>query len=151
MSDQVNHPKHYTFSRYEVIDVITKLGCGYSDGNAIKYLARSNFKGKKIEDLKKSEFYINYLLKTNSRQSFGIFSGLRKIVSRFLINMGLYNQGVGIWWRDEYCRLVLEDWSRHINEDEITVIRHVMNRDYPMARIFLKGYLMKIKIGATKC
>lgn len=60
MSDAVNHPKHYNAGKYEVIDVIEDWGFGdnFCLGNAIKYIARCEHKGKKIEDLKKTIWYI---------------------------------------------------------------------------------------------
>ncbi len=58
-ADVVNHPAHYTFGKYEVIDVIEDWGLNYRLGNALKYLARSNHKGDKINDLNKAVWYIN--------------------------------------------------------------------------------------------
>ena len=52
--DAVNHPKHYTFGKIEVIDVIEDWSLGFHEGNAIKYVARAKHKGRELEDLKKS-------------------------------------------------------------------------------------------------
>jgi len=58
--DNINHPAHYTFGKkFEVIDVIEDWSLDYHLGNAIKYIARCEHKGKKIEDLKKAIWYIN--------------------------------------------------------------------------------------------
>lgn len=54
----VNHPKHYTQGQYEVIDVIEDWNLGFHLSNAIKYIARANYKGNKEEDLKKALWYI---------------------------------------------------------------------------------------------
>lgn len=59
--DMVNRPPHYQNDLgVEVIDIIE---CYYKDnyhlGNAVKYLLRANFKGKKKEDLRKCVWYIN--------------------------------------------------------------------------------------------
>jgi hypothetical protein len=59
MSDAVNHPAHYTAGRFEVIDVIEDWRLGFSLGNAVKYIARSEHKGKKLEDLKKARWYLD--------------------------------------------------------------------------------------------
>ena len=59
MSDSVNHPAHYTFGRYEVIDVIEDWKLNFHTGNAVKYIARSGRKGDAIEDLKKARWYID--------------------------------------------------------------------------------------------
>lgn len=67
MEDKVNHPKHYTShpSGVECIQ-ITRHYC-FDIGNAIKYLWRAGLKSeegmedidKEIEDLQKSQWYIN--------------------------------------------------------------------------------------------
>jgi len=59
MSDMVNHPKHYTShpSGIEVIEITEHMT--FCLGNAIKYIMRSELKGKQIEDLKKAVWYIN--------------------------------------------------------------------------------------------
>ena len=64
--DMINHPPHYTFGeKFEVIDVIDNWGItfGFCIGSAIKYIARAQYKGNRIEDLKKAKWYINYLMK----------------------------------------------------------------------------------------
>ena len=64
MTDMINHPPHYTNSpakcecgrTIECIDVTRHMG--FSLGNAVKYIWRSDLKGAAIEDLRKAEFYI---------------------------------------------------------------------------------------------
>ncbi len=58
MSDLVNHPPHYTFSKLEVIDAIEVWALGFHLGNAVKYIARAEHKGNKLEDLKKAQWYL---------------------------------------------------------------------------------------------
>jgi hypothetical protein len=60
MNDPVNHPSHYTFSKYEVIDVINEWDLGYDLGNAVKYIARAGRKNpeKEMEDINKAIFYL---------------------------------------------------------------------------------------------
>ncbi len=57
--DNVNHPAHYTRhpSGVECIQITRHMN--FNIGNAIKYLWRSNEKGKTIEDLQKAAWYIN--------------------------------------------------------------------------------------------
>lgn len=55
----VDHPDHYNVGGIEVIDAIEAWGCGFNDGNAIKYIARYKYKGNPIEDLKKARWYID--------------------------------------------------------------------------------------------
>ncbi len=66
MSDEVNHPPHYTAGAVEVIDIIEQIvntypdrKIGYSVGQAIKYLARGPLKASMLTDLKKAQWYIN--------------------------------------------------------------------------------------------
>ena len=59
--EMVNHPKHYTFGKIEVIDAIEDWGLGFCLGNSIKYIARAGKKGpleKELEDLKKAKWYL---------------------------------------------------------------------------------------------
>lgn len=69
MSDNVNHPKHYTWLKdkcgIEVLDITRHLD--FDLGNAIKYILRAGHKEdagrsqheKTVEDLKKAIFYLN--------------------------------------------------------------------------------------------
>ena len=54
----VNHPSHYNVGKIEVIDAIEDWGLNFSLGNAVKYIARADHKGKPIEDLEKARWYI---------------------------------------------------------------------------------------------
>jgi hypothetical protein len=58
-NSMINHPPHYTFGKYEVIDVIEDWGLEYNDGNAVKYIARHRHKGRAIEDIEKALWYLN--------------------------------------------------------------------------------------------
>lgn len=57
--DAVNHPRHYTFGKFEVIDVIEDWGLPYHLGNVVKYVARHEHKGSPLEDLRKARFYLD--------------------------------------------------------------------------------------------
>ena len=56
--DMVNHPPHYTShpSGIECIDITRHMD--FLLGNALKYIWRSDRKGKKLEDLNKAKWYI---------------------------------------------------------------------------------------------
>jgi hypothetical protein len=57
--EMVNHPDHYQGSGgMEVIDIIENYDLGFSLGNAIKYILRSNNKGSAKQDLEKAIWYI---------------------------------------------------------------------------------------------
>ncbi len=56
--DHVNHPSHYQGNSIEVIDIIEDFQLGFHLGNAIKYILRSDKKGRKEEDLRKAIWYL---------------------------------------------------------------------------------------------
>ena len=64
MSDPVNHPTHYTSSQarcqcglpIECIQVAEHWN--FTLGNALKYMWRCDYKGHKLEDLRKARFYL---------------------------------------------------------------------------------------------
>jgi hypothetical protein len=66
-NDAVNHPKHYTSGKYEVIDMIAEMvkhydgEVAYDLGNTVKYIARAGIKNPDtlVEDLRKSAWYLN--------------------------------------------------------------------------------------------
>ena len=63
-NDPVNHPAHYTADGgIECIDAIEATLTleefrGYLRGQVIKYIWRCNYKGKRLEDLEKAEWYL---------------------------------------------------------------------------------------------
>lgn len=58
--DPVNHPAHYTFGKFEVIDVLQDW---FADDplawQVVKYIARYRYKGNPIEDLMKARWYLD--------------------------------------------------------------------------------------------
>ena len=58
VNKNVSHPSHYN-QGIEAIDIIESWGLNFSLGNAIKYILRSPYKGKQIEDLEKARWYID--------------------------------------------------------------------------------------------
>jgi hypothetical protein len=57
--DNVNSPAHYVTGGIETIDYIEAKSLNYNLGNVVKYVSRSDYKGKKLEDLKKAQWYLN--------------------------------------------------------------------------------------------
>lgn len=57
--DMIDHPPHYTATKVEPIDVIEAWGLGFHLGNALKYIARVDLKGRPIEDLEKARWYLD--------------------------------------------------------------------------------------------
>lgn len=72
MSDVVNHPKHYTTGKIEVIDFIEDKELSFNLGNVVKYVVRAGRKktsgksleAKALEDLKKAQWYIQREIET---------------------------------------------------------------------------------------
>lgn len=68
--DMVKHPPHYTFGEYEVKDVIEDwgFGTGFFLGNAIKYIARAQHKGRYVEDLRKAQEYLGFEIEAEKKR-----------------------------------------------------------------------------------
>lgn len=67
MTDNVNHPPHYTKTEIECIDAIkAALGAdgfhAYCKGQVIKYLWRAEHKNNRIEDLRKAQWYMDRIV-----------------------------------------------------------------------------------------
>lgn len=58
----VERPAHYTFGKYEVIDVIADWGLNFNRGSALKYIARAGRKdpSKEVEDLQKAVKFLTH-------------------------------------------------------------------------------------------
>ena len=58
--DVVQHPAHYTFGRFEVLDVLEDW---FPDEpllwQVVKYLARAKHKENFLQDLEKAKFYLD--------------------------------------------------------------------------------------------
>jgi hypothetical protein len=72
-ADAVNHPKHYTFGQYEVLDVLMDW---FADDPLLwqvgKYIARAKHKGQELEDLQKARFYLDKRIQKAEREFAGI-------------------------------------------------------------------------------
>lgn len=67
IKDMVNHPSHYNKGGIEVLDIIEAYDLDYKLGNVIKYILRSKYKGKELEDLKKAKFYLEKVISDKSQ------------------------------------------------------------------------------------
>lgn len=67
--EAVNHPAHYTQGNVETIEIIKAMGCAeaFCQGNIVKYITRYRYKGG-LEDLKKAQWYLGYLIKMQEEQ-----------------------------------------------------------------------------------
>lgn len=59
ITDNINHPSHYTDGNIEVIDYIEDKKFNYHLGNAVKYISRAGKKDDYVQDLEKAKWYIN--------------------------------------------------------------------------------------------
>lgn len=64
--DMVNHPSHYNQFKREVIEEMRLIFgdeavIAFCKCSAWKYIRRADFKGKKTEDLKKAERYMDFI------------------------------------------------------------------------------------------
>lgn len=71
--DMVNHPKHYTAGKIEVISIMEDQLTpeeyrGYIKGQVIKYITRERHKNG-LEDLKKAAWYLNRLIKKLEKEA----------------------------------------------------------------------------------
>lgn len=64
VSDQIDHPSHYTYGEIEAIDYIDAIGIGYDFciGNVLKYCSRAGHKLDQLEDLKKARWYLDHAI-----------------------------------------------------------------------------------------
>ena len=67
--DLIHNPKHYTYSKHEPIDVIKAWNLDFDLGNVIKYIARCEHKGDKLQDLNKALEYLQHEIKCLGRES----------------------------------------------------------------------------------
>ena len=58
VEDIINSPLHYSMG-VQPIDAIEEWQLNYRLGNVVKYVARCNFKGAYLEDLKKAQWYLH--------------------------------------------------------------------------------------------
>ena len=65
--DVVNHPAHYKVGGIETIDFIEAKGLNYHLGNVVKYITRADYKGDRIENLKKAQWYLTREIESAAR------------------------------------------------------------------------------------
>lgn len=61
--DLIHNPKHYIYSNHEPIDVIKAWNLDFDLGNVVKYIARCEHKGDKLQDLHKALEYLQHEIK----------------------------------------------------------------------------------------
>lgn len=68
MTDHINQPSHYTTGGIETIDYMAAKATpeefrGHLRLTAMKYLSRAGYKGDALEDYKKAQVYLGWLVK----------------------------------------------------------------------------------------
>jgi hypothetical protein len=68
-TETVDHPPHYGGDTvYEAIKVIEAWQLGFALGNCVKYIARADRKGSRLEDLKKASWYLLREIERSERE-----------------------------------------------------------------------------------
>jgi hypothetical protein len=107
MTDNVNHPAHYTgFSNgAEVIDITENLS--FNLGNVVKYAARAGRKTEDpLEDLKKAQFYLEREIARLTPKSFWTLESLQVLREKEWRKRDLQwtfvvNDGAASWYEDD--------------------------------------------------
>ena len=68
--DVVNSPSHYTQYPVAVIELTRHMP--FDDGNVVKYVARSPFKGNRLQDLKKARWYLDDAIAEEEKKLSGL-------------------------------------------------------------------------------
>jgi hypothetical protein len=70
MNDTVNHPSHYTFGKFEVIDVLEDWFPADSLLWQVgKYISRAGRKGAMLEDLNKARWYLQRRIEQEEKKN----------------------------------------------------------------------------------
>ena len=57
-------PQHYENGKdYDVIDIVNDYNLNFNEGNALKYIIRSRYKGQHLDDLRKAIDYLQREIK----------------------------------------------------------------------------------------
>lgn len=80
-NNKINQPQHYLQGQQETWDAITGMGCGYLDGNVVKYMARFRYKGDPLADLLKARAYIDKLIEQTRMEIRAADAVAQKVVS----------------------------------------------------------------------
>jgi len=72
LPDKINHPPHYNAGKIEAIDVIEDWRLDFHLGNVVKYVARADHKGMRLEDLKKAAWYLQRAINLTDQGKAGL-------------------------------------------------------------------------------
>lgn len=81
--EMVNHPSHYSSTKYEPIDVIEDWGLNFHLGNTVKYIARCGKKDDAIQDLRKARWYLDREITRREKEAISnALSGVADSIAR---------------------------------------------------------------------
>lgn len=66
--NNIKHPNHYNYCKYECLDIIEELNLPFHLGCAMKYLWRWNRKGEIKDNIEKAIFYLERFNKKIKRK-----------------------------------------------------------------------------------
>ena len=69
--ETVNHPPHYNQRKIEVMDAIDDWNLNFAEGCIVKYVARHRHKNG-LEDLRKAQWYLNFLIKKEEQNALSV-------------------------------------------------------------------------------
>lgn len=141
--DMVNHPPHYTFGKYEVIDVIEEWGLNFELANCVKYIARAGKKIDLVEDMRKAQWYLQRYIYWLDK---GPKSFTRRLEWRFewvklFLCEALGASPYASRKSNFYITKILEDWN--LDEEFSSVIYRIFWMDYKLADIELSRIINK--------
>lgn len=127
MVDMVNHPPHYTFGKFEVINVLEAWKLPFHLANTVKYIARTGKKQKHVEDIEKARWYLKRYIDWRDKDDFSIC--LKPYEKITLEN-------------------VLNDWK--LDEMLAEVLKNIYYGNYFSALADLDDYIKMIKTEKEK-
>lgn len=63
----VDNPPHYTVGGISTYDFIVAKKLSYELGNVVKYITRADYKGNRLQDLQKAQWYLNAAIKQEEK------------------------------------------------------------------------------------
>lgn len=67
-SGMASKSSHYNRGSIQPIDLIVEQGLGFCEGSIVKYICRYKFKGTPLQDLKKAQQYIGWLIEIEEKR-----------------------------------------------------------------------------------
>ena len=143
--DVVNNPKHYNKQGIEVIEVIEAYTPNSPHlANVLKYVCRCEYKGKKLQDLKKASWYLNRAIVLLEEEERGLTRD--EVAEQFEANAALEDRDVR-WSSDTH---VITSPDRIAGDNEAA--KRIKDQYYGFDRYEIVGYCANCdaEISATQ-